>query len=285
MNILSIQSAVAYGHVGNSAAGFALQRLGHEVWRVDTVQFSNHTGYDTWRGPVLSANAVAEVLAGIAERGVLPACDGVLTGYIGEAALGRVILDAVARARAANPRVVYCCDPVIGDTGRGVYVRPGVAEFLRRRAVPAADIITPNPFELEHLTDRPARTLDEALAACAAARALGPRLVLLTSLRRADGPDDGIEMLLSAADGAWRVATPRLAMDPTPNGAGDLVAALFLARYLEGGDPVAALAQVAASIFAVFEATQAAGSRELLLVTAQHALVAPPRRFTAERVA
>jgi pyridoxine kinase len=285
MNILSIQSAVAYGHVGNSAAGFALQRLGHEVWRVDTVQFSNHTGYDTWRGPVLPAGAVAEVLAGIEELGAFPRCDGVLSGYIGEVALGQVILDAVARVRAANPRVLYCCDPVMGDVGRGVYVRAGVPAFLRERAVPAADIVTPNQFELEVLAERPVRTLDDGLAASAAVRALGPELVLLTSLRRADGPADGIEMLLAAGDGAWLVRTPVLPMDPAPNGAGDLIAALFLAHTLEAGDPVAALERAASAVFALLEATRRAGTRELRLIPSQHLLAAPPHRFGAERVA
>ena len=104
MAILSIQSAVAYGSVGNAAAVFPLQRLGFEVWRVDTVLFSNHTGYHAWRGTVLDPKLVGEILRGIEERGVLPRCEAVLSGYLGEADTADVVLDAVARqARGASP--------------------------------------------------------------------------------------------------------------------------------------------------------------------------------------
>ena len=149
MNILSIQSHVAFGHVGNASATFPLQRLGHEVWAVNTVQFSNHTGYGAWRGEVFSGAAITEVVQGVEDRGVLPACDGVLSGYMGDAAIGEAVLDAVARVRDANPDALYCCDPVIGDVGRGVFVRPGIPEFMRDRALPLADVIVPNQFELE----------------------------------------------------------------------------------------------------------------------------------------
>ena len=131
VRILSIQSSVAYGHVGNSAAVFPLQRLGHEVWPVLTVHFSNHTGYGAWRGPLLAPDDVREVIAGLGDRDVLRTADAVLSGYQGDPAMGAVILDAVAEVKALNPAAVYCCDPVIGDVGRGVFVRPGIPEFIR----------------------------------------------------------------------------------------------------------------------------------------------------------
>ena len=136
MNILSLQSHVAYGHVGNSAAVFALQRIGVEVWPIHTVQFSNHTGYGAWRGRAFDPGLIQELVEGIEDRGVLGRCDGVLSGYMGSAAIGTAILDAVARMKRANPRAQYCCDPVIGDVGRGVYVQPGIAEFMRAARSP-----------------------------------------------------------------------------------------------------------------------------------------------------
>ncbi len=154
MNILSIQSHVAYGHVGNASAAFALQRIGVEVWPILTVQFSNHTGYGSWKGRAFDAGMIREVMQGIGERGVLGQCDGVLSGYLGSAEIGAAVLDAVAQVKAANPKARYCCDPVIGDVGRNVFVQPGVAEFMRDCAVRAADIVTPNHFELDYL-DRP----------------------------------------------------------------------------------------------------------------------------------
>src|SRR5919206_4312855 len=175
MNILSVQSWVSYGHVGNAAALFPLQRLGIEVWAVNTVQFSNHSGYGDWRGQVFTGEAIRDVLAGIEARGVLPACDGVLSGYLGDAGIGEAILDAVARVKAANARALYCCDPVIGDMGRGVFVRSGIPEFMRERAVPAADVVTPNHFELEFLAGRAVRGVADLKAAVAAVHDLGPR--------------------------------------------------------------------------------------------------------------
>ncbi|HEY0522818.1 MAG TPA: pyridoxal kinase PdxY [Stellaceae bacterium] len=282
-NILSIQSWVAYGHVGNAAAVFPLQRLGFEVWAVNTVQFSNHTGYGAWRGRVIEPDAVAEVIQGIGERGVLPSCAAVLSGYMGDAALGETILAAVRDVKAANPAALYCCDPVIGDVGRGVFVRPGIPEFFRDRVIPVADIVTPNQFELEYLTGRPVATLGDALAAADELRVRGPATVLVTSVRRDDAAADTIEMLAVSPAGAWRVATPLLPLNV--NGAGDTVAALFLAHMLKShGDTAAALAASASAVFAVLDVTHRAGTRELQLVAAQDRIADPTHRFAAERI-
>jgi len=205
----------------------------------------------------------------------------VLTGYVGDAALADVVLDAAGRVRSANPRAVWCCDPVLGDIDTGVYVRPGIEAFFRDRAIPAADLVTPNHFELELLTGRKVATMDEALAA---ARTLldGPRLALITSLRRADAPTETIEMVAVTREAAWRVATPMIGFPIAPNGTGDAVAALFTAHWIAGAEIADALGKAASSIFAVLEATRAMGERELQLVAAQDRLVAPPRAFKAE---
>lgn len=280
MNILSIQSHVAYGHVGNASAAFPLQRLGHEVWAVNTVQFSNHTGYGAWRGPVFPAETIREVVQGVEERGVLGTCDGVLSGYMGEAAIGEAILDAARRVKAANPKALYCCDPVIGDVGRGVFVRPGVPEFMRDRAILEADVATPNQFELGFLTGREIATLGQAKAAVAALRAAGPDVVLLTSLQIDETPGDAIEMLAVDGEGAWRVRTPLLPV--SVNGAGDATAALFFAHLLETGSAAEALKKAASSVYGVLKATAEAGSREILTVEAQDEFVAPSRVFEPE---
>ena len=282
--VLSIQSHVAYGYVGNRAAVFPLQRLGIDAIAVNTVQFSNHTGYGAWTGQVFTAEHIADVIDGIDARGALPTCDAVLSGYMGDVGLGQVIVETAARVKLANPQALYCCDPVMGDVGRGFFVRRGLPEFIKAHAVPAADLMTPNQFELEFLTDRTVATLDDALSATAALRLRGPTLVLVTSLTRQEAPADSIEMLVDDEKGAWLVATPRLPLDPAPNGSGDAVAALFLAHYLKGYDPAAALEQAAAAIYAIFETTGRMGTRELQLIAAQEAFVNPPRRFTATRL-
>jgi pyridoxine kinase len=283
MRFLSLQSHVAYGYVGNRAATFPLQRLGHEVWAVNTVEFSNHTGYGAWRGRAASAEQVADIVQGIEALGMLAKCDALLTGYVGDAALADVVLDTARKVRAANPKAIWCCDPVLGDTDTGIYVKPGIDTFFKERAIPAADLITPNHFELEHLTGRKVTSLAEALDAV---RSLlkGPKLALVTSLVRADAPIDQIEMLAVTANSAWRVTTPLIGFPVMPNGTGDTVAALFTAHWLQSGDVADALSVAASSVFAVLERTHEMGERELQLVAAQDRLVTPPRRFTAEKL-
>jgi pyridoxine kinase len=282
MNLLSIQSHVAYGHVGNAAAVFPLQRMGVEVWPVHTVQFSNHTGYGAWQGRVFDAGMIREVVGGIEARGVLGECDGVLSGYMGGADIGAAILDAVAAVKRANPSARYCCDPVIGDVGRGIFVGAGIPEFMKAEAVPAADIVTPNQFELDYLSGRASATLGQARDAVKAVHDLGPRVILVTSLHTDETPDDSIDLLASDENGCFRLRTPKLPL--VVNGAGDAIAALFFAHTLRTGKVAEALARAASSIFGVLARTAEAGAREIQLVAAQDEIVNPSRMFDVEEI-
>ncbi len=282
MNVLSIQSSVAYGHVGNSAATLPLQRLGIGVWPVNTAHLSNHLGHPSWRGGAASAAMVADIVAGIEELGVLGECDALLSGFLGAAALGAVVLDALKTLRAANPDAIFALDPVIGDDGIEIYAPEGVPEFLRDRLLPRADIITPNRYEVEFLTARKIGGVDDALAAMADLRARGPGLVVATSIPDAD--DAGV-MITLAADGmsAWMVRSPRL--ETAVHGAGDMFTALFLGHRLKGAALAEALSLTVSSVHGVLAATAAAGAREMLLVETQDALADPPEIFPAERIA
>ncbi len=283
MNILSIQSHVAYGHVGNSSAVFPLQRLGAEVWPIDTVQFSNHPRYGSHAGTVTPPATIAALIDGIEARGVLPGCNGLLTGYLGDPGTGAAILHAAARLRAHNPAALWCCDPVIGDDGPGIYVRAGIDAFFRDQAVPQADILTPNQFELACLTGQDCTTLAGVQHAVATLQArmrpAGPRIVLVTSLRTEQTPPDALDLLCAGPDGRHALRTPLL--DIAANGAGDMIAALFLFHILRTGQAAAAMAQAASAVHAVLAATLLAGARELCLVAAQAAFVDPPTRFAA----
>ena len=287
MRILSIQSHVAYGHVGNSAAVFPLQRLGHEVWPVLTVNFSNHTGYGAWRGPLIAPEDVAAVITGIEERGEFARIDAVLSGYQGSPAISDVVVDAVRRVKAANPAATYTCDPVMGNATSGCFVNPAIPPKYRSTVIPVADVLTPNQFELGFLTDREAlggpSPLVDILDAAHACRAMGPETVLVTSVFRDDAPDDTIEMLAVTGEGAWSVRTPRLPMKA--NGSGDITAALFTAHLHETRSPAEALARTASSVFAVLRATLDSGERELRLIAAQDAIASPACEFGVEQVA
>jgi pyridoxine kinase len=252
------------------------------VWPVLTVNFSNHTGYGAWRGPLIDPDDVRSVVTGIEERGVLGSCDAVLSGYQGGTGIADVVLDAVARVKAANPEATYTCDPVMGNAASGCFVDPAIPPVIRERVVPAADIITPNQFELGFLTGTEPSTLEEILQSADAARAMGPTTVLVTSVERADAPGDTIEMMVVDDDGAWIVQTPRLPLKA--NGSGDITAALFTAHLHETRWAPEALARTVSSVYAVLRATLDSGERELRLVPAQDALAEPACEFEVTRV-
>lgn len=285
MNILSVQSHVVYGHVGNSAAVFPLQRMGFEVWPLYTVQFSNSPGYGKYRGMVFDAMHIRELVKGMDDISILPQVDAMISGYVGDVMVAQAVLEASWRLRAANPKAVYLCDPVIGDVGRGIYVRAGVPAFLRERLIPAADIITPNHFELEFLSGRQVRTLDDALEAAISLCARGPKMVVVTSLRRSGVPPNVIENLAVTSKAAWIVTTPFLSFSPPLAGGGDAFSALFLGHYLQSGDVAGALSLSASVLHAILLYAQASGCRELPLVAAQNLIVNPEISFPAQQVA
>ena len=277
--VLSIQSFVSYGHAGNASATFPLQRLGVTVMPVNTVLFSNHTGYATWRGPLIPAGDVADVITGIDERGALATTDAVLTGYLGAPDMGQVILDAVNLTKRRNPDAVFLADPVMGDRGTGLYCQAGIPELFRDHLVPLADIMTPNLFELEQLTGHPLHRLDEVVLAAETLRRRGPGIVLVTSVVVDDLPDGLLRMLAVTGAGSWLVETPMLERDFV--GTGDLTAAVFLAHWLATRDVEQSLGATASAVYSVLEHTSIMGKEELQLVATQEQLVTPVNLFTA----
>ncbi|MDR2701329.1 MAG: pyridoxal kinase PdxY [Spirochaetaceae bacterium] len=289
MPVLSIQSHVVYGHAGNSAAVFPLQRLGHEVWAINTVEFSNHTGYKAWRGEALSPALVESLVLGLEERDVLKHCNAVLSGYLGDPASGRAIISAVKKIRSHAPGALYCCDPVMGDVGRGFYVKPEIPDVFKNEVIPLADIVTPNQFELNALTGMNAETLEDVLEGVKRLHAAGPRIILVTSLKTkemevSDSPEIG--MLVSDGKNAYRISTPELYFENSTSmaGSGDLTTSVFLSGYLETGDIQRALELTAASVYGIMEATHREKSRELLIIAAQDELKTSTFSFRAVKV-
>jgi pyridoxine kinase len=279
-NILSIQSWVAYGHAGNAAAVFPLQRLGFEVWAVHTVQFSNHTGYGAWTGQVFPSEQTTALVQGIADRGVLSDCTAVLTGYLGAPETANAILEAVQKVRTANPKAIFCCDPVMGDVGRGIFVHPELPNLIKQNIIPQADILTPNQFELELLTDSKILTLEDAVTAANTLRTQMREnaIVLVTSLER---KANSIEVLAISSQGTWLLETPKIPLDPPRNGTGDCITALFLGHYLKTGSVKTALENAASALYNLLELTHSMGTREIQLIAAQNEFVLPSRTFEA----
>ena len=282
MSVISIQSQVAYGHVGNSAAVFPMQMHGIDVIAVPTTLLSNRPGYPTVRGRVLEAQLVADLLRGIEERGAVDNCRMILSGYLGSAELAAVVADFVARAKARNPALLYACDPVLGDRDRGLFVDPDIPPLVRDRLCPLADIITPNHFEFEWLSETKATTAAQMIEAARALMARGPSTVVVTSAELQDTPDGEIETVAVERTSAWRVGTAKLPI--SPSGTGDLFAALFAAARVLGKATPEALGHAASAIFAVLELTAARGTEEMRIVESARHLTHPTRRFHAVAV-
>ncbi|HDO0919908.1 TPA: pyridoxal kinase PdxY [Aeromonas salmonicida] len=283
--ILSIQSHVVFGCAGNSAAVFPMRRMGMEVWPVNTVQFSNHTQYSQgWQGMVMPDGHIRQLITGLADIGVLGQCDALLSGYLGSAEQGEEILAAVVRLKALNPNALYFCDPVMGHPDKGCIVAPGVADFLKNRALACADMLAPNLLELEQLTEREIRNVPQALAACQQLRDLGVKLVMVKYLGKAGFAMDRFEMLLVCEEGAFHISRPLYPFARDPIGVGDLLSATMLANLLAGFTPVAAFERTNASVDAVMAQTWLAGAYELQLVAAQQVMVLPQVREQATRL-
>ncbi|MET3838319.1 pyridoxal kinase PdxY [Bradyrhizobium sp. OAE829] len=279
MTVISIQSQVAYGHVGNSAAVFPMQMHGIDVIAVPTTLLSNRPGYPTIRGRVLEAQLVADLLLGIEERGAVDTCQMILSGYLGSADNAAVVADFVARAKARNPALCYVCDPVLGDRDRGLFVKADIPPLVRDRLCGLADIITPNHFEFEWLCGAKATTSAQMLDAARGLMARGPSTVVVTSAELPDTPDGEIETLAIERTSAWRVRTPKLPV--SPNGTGDLFAALFTSARVQNRATPEALGHAASAISAVLERTAARGTEEMRIVESAELLVHPKRRFEA----
>jgi len=286
MAVLSIQSHVVYGCAGNTAAVFPMQRLGHEVWAINTVEFSNHTGYGSWRGKILEADLVLDLVTGLEERGVLKNCEAVLSGYLGDARTGEAIIEAVKKTRLFSPNALYACDPVMGDTGRGFYVKPDIPDMFRDKLISIADIVSPNQFELEALTKTSADSIESAIKAVNILHEKGPSIVLVTSYRDKNG---AFGMLASDKTNIYKITTPELPLEESVAGTGDMTCAVFLSRYLETRSLEKTLELCTATVFGILEASYKSPCKngnmlELKLIEAQEQFVSPSHFFKAEKI-
>ncbi|HEX7924050.1 MAG TPA: pyridoxal kinase PdxY [Bradyrhizobium sp.] len=279
MTVISIQSQVAWGHVGNSAATFPIQLHGIDVVAVPTTLLSNRPGYPTIRGRVLDVQLVADLLRGVEERGAVESARMILSGYLGSADIAMDVADFVARAKAENPALLYCCDPVLGDRDRGMFVRSDIPPLVRDELCPLADIITPNHFEFEFLCGARVTTTDAVIAQARALLARGPATIVITSAELAGTPDSEIETLAIERTGAWRVRTPRVPI--SPSGTGDLFAALFVAARVRGLATPDALSHAASSIHGVLVRTAERGTEEMRIVESAELMLDPKPRFAA----
>jgi pyridoxine kinase len=284
-HILSLQSHVAYGYVGNCVATFVLQRMGHEVIRVNTVQFSSHSGYGKLYGDIMSLEHIEKIFLGLQEYNFLNDIQAVVTGYMGDKSLGDVLVKWLSQIRQINPNLIYCCDPVIGDIDRGVYVKDGVGDFFKQNAARLSNIMTPNHFELSYLTGINCDNIVSVIDACNILHKQGVGIVLVTSLLLPQDNPNEISMLISSSSkGVFKISTPKLQMPIAVTGAGDMTSAIFLSSYLNTRDEKLSLELTTTKVFSIFEKTLEAKRRELALVQEQNCLSSNDVKFIAHKI-
>lgn len=275
--IISIQSQVLHGHVGNSAAAFPMQYLGVPVTAVPTAMLSNHPHYPTMRGRVLESDMLRDLLIGVEERGLVDCCSFLLTGYLGSAANGEVVADFVARAKRRNPALRYCCDPVMGDSDLGFYTDAALRSVFRDRLIPMADIATPNAFEFAQLGDRSGDDRDPVGLMRAALSRSDEKTIVITGIGLTEPDSARVDTVAAFGGRLWKVSTPRLRCRPA--GTGDLLTALLVARLAQGVALPQALETAVSSVFAVLLNTASMNSAELTIIASRAEFAARKPRF------
>lgn len=290
--VLSIQSHTVQGYVGNKSAVFPLQLLGYDVDPINSVQFSNHTGYPTFKGQVLNGQQLGDLIAGLEENNLLYYTH-LLTGYIGSVSFLNAVLEVVHKLRSVNPKLTYVCDPVMGDDGK-LYVPTELVAIYREKVVPVASMLTPNQFEAELLTGFRIVTEKDGREACNILHASGPSKVVITSINM-----EGNLLLIGShqkekghSPDQFKIVMPKIPAYFT--GTGDLMTALLLGwsnKYPDNLDKAAELA--VSSLQALLQRTLAdyvkagfapqSSSLEIRLVQSQDDIRHPEVKYKAER--
>lgn len=284
-NVLSIQSHVVFGYAGNKSATFPMQLMGIDVWALNTVQFSNHTQYGKWTGMVIPKEQIGEIVRGIDEIGELANCDAMVSGYIGSAEQVEEIIQAFHKLKAKNPQAIYLCDPVMGHPDKGCIVADGVREGLIEKAMPQADIITPNLVELRELSGLNVENFEQALEATKSLLSKGPKKVLVKHLSKVGQDPTQFEMLLATEQGIWHISRPLHEFAKEPVGVGDLIAGLFLANLLNGKSDIEAFEHTANAVNEVMATTYKRGAYELQIIAARDLIVNPQSNYKAVKIA
>ena len=277
--VISIQSQVVHGHVGNSAAVLPMQVRGLTVAAVPTTLLSNNPHFETMRGRVLESELVGDLLRGVEERGLIEQSRYIVSGYLGSPDNGEVVAAFVERARRLNPDIAYICDPVMGASELGVFVTDQVVECLLHRLVPMADVLTPNQFESGLIARGELSTWRELEAAALKIQAQRGARWVVTGCTLADTPDGSLENIVVEAKTCTRLAIPRLPIVPV--GTGDLFTGLLTANHTHGRSLIEAARDAASVLLDVLGRTIANGEHEMRLADVVEAL-APNRTETSQ---
>jgi len=263
VDIVSIQSQVVYGYVGNNAAMPVFRRAGLRAIAVPTVLLSNTPHYPTLHGGAVPLDWFEGLLKGLDERGVTKVARAVVCGYLGQPGQADLLARWLPALRAARPDVRVHIDPVMGDRNDGLYVNEGLVAQYRSLLVPLADGMTPNHFELELLVGRALSTMDEVVTAARELIALGPQWIVVTSAAPMAAESGTLQLAVVTRDNVSVVTHPEIAIPPSVHGTGDVFMASVTAKLLTGQDLPGAVREAAALVTATLVRTRELAWEEL----------------------
>ena len=263
-SVISIQSQVVYGHVGNSAAVFPMQSKGINVLAVPTTLLSNHPHYPTMRGKILEHKLVEDLLLGIEERGLIEKTETLVTGFLGSIEIANVVDEFISLAQKRNPHMIYVCDPVMGDDDLGVFVDENLLSIFSNKLIPKATIITPNQFELELITGRSARNIEDLQNAAERLINQTTKSIVVTGCILKDSEDGYVETIVCENSKVHRIPIKKLPVRPC--GTGDLFTALMISHLSQGKNLILACEAAVSEVFKTLEQTLLHESNEMRLL-------------------
>ena len=279
MGILSIQSYVITGHVGNAAACLPLQLLGFDVWTLNTVVLSNHPAVRPPKSQINNPQKILDFFDGICELGLLVECEAVLGGYLENAANGAAMVEIAAKVKQFNKRALFICDPVMGDNDR-IYVKGDIVNFYKNNAIGLADVILPNAFEAYLLTGVEVTDIESAIKAIEIMKNYGPKIVIISGVNIPN--TEKLATLMSFENEVWLTMAPKVAAPS--QGAGDLLSALFTGHYLKNENPKDSFNLAVAGVHAALVYAKMISHEFLPLVSAQSSIINPPKIFSTKRI-
>ena len=263
MDVVSIQSQVVYGQVGNNIAVPTLQAMGLRVAAVPTVLLSNTPHHPTVHGGAVPAEWFQGWLDDLLARDALRRLRAVVLGYLGGPRQAEIVARWLGALLRERPGIRVLIDPVIGDEDVGIYVDPGMVEVYLRHLLPLADGLVPNAFELGLLSGRPVGSIEEVAEAARALLGGRTQWVVATSAAPATWPEGGMRVAAVTRDAVEVVDHRRLAT--TPKGTGDLFCATLAGHRLAGIGIGEATRRACDRVLEVLDASLAAGSTEMLV--------------------
>ena len=227
-----IHSQVSYGYVGSNTTSFILKAAGYDAITIPTVLYSNHLGHRTVGGQPISDNLLENILEGILKLNILHEVSTIITGFMGSVKQTEITANFIKIAQQKNPNIKHLCDPVMGDTDKGLYVHQSIPEAITKNLVPLANLLTPNKFELDLILKQNLTNIEESRPLLNTTFNLSEQKIVVTGCMFASTATDEIDNYILENNHCTSISGKKIALHPA--GTGDLFTAHLQLSILKG---------------------------------------------------